>query len=143
MSRSERDPDAGCGGCLAVLFVIGASVAAAMALAALVDPFSWMPPIDDVFADCPPAPEVNGSCDLSDRYPGFWLHVIVNLAYAVTAPVLLGLTVWAVVLLRSARAARFEDAAALERYRAARNELALFGGATAVLAVLPVLLALA
>ena len=85
MSRSEREPGAGCGGCFGLLLVIGAIVAAAMSLAALVDPFSWMPPIGDVFADCPPAAEVGGSCDLEDRYPGFWLHVLVNLAYSAAA----------------------------------------------------------
>ena len=75
----------GCGGCIVLVLVIGAIVAAAMSIAALVDPFSWMPPIGDVFADCPPAVEVNGSCELEDRYPGFWLHVLVNLAYSAAA----------------------------------------------------------
>ena len=57
----------GCGGCIALVLVIGLIVAAAMSIAALIDPFSWMPSIGDVFADCPPAVEVGRSCDLSDR----------------------------------------------------------------------------
>ena len=141
----ERDQQGGggCGGCLVLLLVIGAIVAAAMSLAALVDPFSWMPPIDEMFADCPPAAEVGGSCDLEDRYPGFWLHVLVNVAYSAAAVGLLAALVPAVAELRKARFARFDGGSALERYRAARERLALVAGGTAALAALPLVVALA
>ena len=94
MSSTEQQAGMGCGGCIVLLLVIGAIVAAAMSIAALIDPFSWMPPIREVFADCPRAVEVDGSCDLADRYPGFWLHVLVKLAYSAAAVVLLVLGGW-------------------------------------------------
>ena len=41
----------GCGGLIAILIVIGAIVGAAISLAAIVDPFGWMPPLDVLWAD--------------------------------------------------------------------------------------------
>ena len=129
-------------GCLAWLFGLAVVVAAAMALSALVDPFSWMPPIGDVFADCPPAVEVNGSCELVDRYPGYWVHLLINIAYSVAALVSLVAVKRAVPELRAARVARFDGDAAVERYRAARERLGLVAGVTAALALLPIVVAL-
>ena len=143
MSKSEQQAGVGCGGCFLVVLVLGVVVAAGMALAALVDPFSWMPPLGDVFADCPPAPEVDGSCDLADRYPGFWAHVIANVAYSLTALVLLGALADAVGKLRVLRSARFESVSAVERYRAARQRLAWIAGGTGLVAALPIVVALA
>ena len=142
MSNSRETGGGGCAGCFGLILVLGAVVAAAMSLAALVDPFSWMPPIGDVFADCPPAAEVGGSCDLQDRYPGFWSHVLVNLVYSAAALGLLVALVPAVAELRTARFERFDDAPALERYRASRDRLTLVAGATAALAALPLVVAL-
>ena len=141
MSSTDQQAGMGCGGCFVLLLVIGAIVAAAMSIAALIDPFSWMPPIGDVFADCPPAVEVDGSCELADRYPGFWLHVVINLAYSATAVALLIALVPAVAELREARAARFECTAAVGRYRAARERLANVAVPTAALALLPFVVA--
>ena len=141
MSNTEQQAGMGCGGCIVLVLVIGAIVAAAMSIAALIDPFSWMPPIGDVFADCPPAVEVNGSCELEDRYPGFWLHVLVNLAYSAAAVALLIALVPAVGELRDARVARFDGDAAVERYRAARERLRQIAVPTAALALLPLVVA--
>ena len=142
MSNSRETGGGGCAGCFGLILVLGAVVAAAMSLAALVDPFSWMPPIGEVFADCPPAPEVAGSCDLEDRYPGFWSHVLVNVVYSAAALGLLAALVPAVAELRTARFGRFDGASALERYRASRERLALVAGSTGALAALPVFVAL-
>ena len=141
MSNTDQQAGMGCGGCIVLVLVIGAIVAAAMSIAALIDPFSWMPPIRDVFADCPPAVEVDGSCDLEDRYPGFWLHVVVNLAYSAAAVALLIALVPAVAELRDARVARFDGDAAVERYRAARERLGQVAVPTAALALLPLVVA--
>ena len=141
MSSEGQQAGMGCGGCIALVIVLGVVVAAAMSIAALVDPFSWMPPIGDVFADCPPAVEVDGSCDLQDRYPGFWLHVLVNLAYSAAAVGLLVAMVPAVVELRNARVARFGGDAAVERYRAARERLGAIAVPTAALGLLPLVVA--
>ena len=54
-------------------------VAAAISLAALVDPFDWMP---SVLAT---GLTVTAHCELADRFPGFWWHVVANLAYAALA----------------------------------------------------------
>jgi hypothetical protein len=129
-------------GCLAWVFGLALVVAAAMALSALVDPFSWIPPIADVFADCPPAVEVNGSCELEDRYPGYWLHALINVAYSVAVLVSLVAVKRAVPELRSARVARFDGGAAVERYRASRERLALVAAVTATLALVPIVVAL-
>jgi hypothetical protein len=142
MSNSDQGAGLGCGGCIALVLVLGAIVAAAMSIAALVDPFSWMPPIHDVFADCAPTVEVDGSCDLEDRYPGFWLHVVVNLAYSAAAVGSLVALVPAVAELRQARAARFDGDAAVERYRAARQRLGQIAVPTAALALLPLVVGL-
>ena len=45
MSNTDQQAGMGCGGCIVLVLVIGAIVAAAMSIAALIDPFSWMPPI--------------------------------------------------------------------------------------------------
>jgi hypothetical protein len=141
MSSTDQQAGMGCGGCIVLVLVLGAIVAAAMSIAALIDPFSWMPPIADVFADCPPAVEVDGSCDLQDRYPGFCVHVLVNLAYSAAAVVLLVALVPAVLELREARVARFDGDAAVQRYRAARERLWQLAVPTGALALLPLVVA--
>ena len=97
-----------------------------------------------MFADCPPAVEVDGSCELEDRYPGFWVHVLVNVAYSVgrggACSVALVRAVHGAAQRRAWRGST--AAAALERYRAARERLGLLAGVTAALAVLPIVVAL-
>ena len=69
--------------------------------------------------------------------------MLVNVAYSAAAVGLLGALVPAVTELRGARLARFDRGSALERYRSAREQLALLAGVTAALAALPFVVALA
>ena len=52
----------GCGGLIAILIVIGAIVGAAISLAAIVDPFGWMPSVHAIWADC------DHDCALAQRF---------------------------------------------------------------------------
>lgn len=129
---------------VAVILILAAVVAAVMSIAALVDPFSWLPPVSEIWKDCQDdydTPE--DECELATRFPGFWGHVIVNFAYVVAA---VGLLVWlafAVAGLREARVERFADREALARYGEARQTLALVSALTAGLAALPIIVAFA
>src|SRR3954462_707630 len=92
------------------ILVVGAIIAAVISLAALVDPFNWTPRVDEVWADW------QGDCALGDRFPGFWWHAAVNLAYTAVTVTVAGRFVAAVVQLRKRRVARYdtlEAAAAL------------------------------
>ena len=143
---SEREDGSGCGGCaviIAIFVVIALVIAALISVAALVDPFSWMPPIGDIFGDCNDKLETAADeCDLGTRYPGFWWHVIINLLYALAALVLLLTFAFALPEFRKARSGRFESDAAVERYRQARQTLALLAGLLAGLAAVPIIAAL-
>lgn len=131
---SERRQSDGFGCALFVfLLVVGAVIAAAVSLAAVADPFAWMPPLADVWADCDDdyGTDVD-ECALSKRYDGFWWHTAVNLGYTViTALFLLGFAL-AVAEFREARRERFADATAEERYADAIDELV---GATVLIAI--------
>src|SRR3954469_25837123 len=88
------------GGCLVVflfILVVGAIIAAVISLAALVDPFNWMPRVDAVWADC------EGDCALGDRFAGFCCHAAVNVADAVVTVTVAGRFVAAVAQLRKRR----------------------------------------
>jgi hypothetical protein len=143
---SEREDVGGCGGCLviiAIFVVIALVVAAVISIAALIDPFSWMPPIGDIFGGCSDkAQPAAGECDLGTRYPGFWWHVIINLLYALAALVLLLMLAFALPEFREARSRRFESAAAAKRYGEARRGLALVAGLLGGLAAIPIVAAL-
>lgn len=132
MTSRRDEGSSGCGTCLAVLLVITLVVAAVVSIAALVDPFSWVPPLGAIFGDCH-----TDECALAGRYPGFWLHVVVNFAYALLAIGLLIVLLSTVAGLRRARTARFDDPVALEHYREARGAFALAAAGVAVLAALP------
>jgi hypothetical protein len=134
MSDDAAEGD-GCVGCVIGLVVVGLIVAGLISLAAIVDPFSLMPPVGEVWADC------EGDCDLADRFPGFWLHVVVNLAYTVAALTLTVVFAGAVWRLREARAGRFNDAIDPEDLREAQQVCAGAGVALAVLALAPIVVA--
>lgn len=145
---TEQSQGDGCGsGCavaFVVMLVIGAVIAAAISITALIDPFAWMPPVAEVWEDCSDdwKTEVN-ECDLHQRFPGFWVHAIVNFAYIVAASLALIALAGAVSELRESHPARFESQTTAERYREARDNvggLALLGG---LLAALPIIVALA
>ena len=126
------------------MLVVGAIVAAVISVAALVDPFSSLPPVGEIWEDCQEDYDTPGDdCELSTRFPGFWGNVIASFAYAVVG---VGLLIWlaaAVTALRGARAHRFSSREAAEHYRHARATLTLVGGLLAALAVLPIVVAVA
>ena len=114
-SNRGKDSSGGCGALIAVALVIAAIVAAAISVAALVDPFDWMPSVGAIWADC------DGGCALAQRFPGFWWHVVANLAYAAVAAaaaIRFGRTVGR---LRKTRIARYDSAAAMDEFRAAHR----------------------
>jgi hypothetical protein len=138
MARSSgKSSGGGCAALIAVALVIGAIVAAAMSLAAVVDPFNWMPSVSELWADC------DGDCELAHRFPGFWWHVVANLAFAAGA---LAATVWfgaTVVDLREARAARYDSAHAMDDFRKTRSACANAGMALAALASVSIIVSVA
>src|SRR5947209_19698779 len=113
------------------MLAVAAVVAALISMAALIEPFSWLPPISQVWGHC------DGDCTLAHRFPGFWPHVIVNLAYAAAAAVGLIASAAAASDLRKAHAERFRNQPAVERYVTARSRLIWASAATAGLAALP------
>src|SRR5215210_4693711 len=89
---SSQQEGGGCAALVVLVLVIGAVVAAVISVAALVDPFSWLPPIGEIFGDCDDDYDTSADeCELATRFPGFWGHVIANFAYSVAAA---GLLVW-------------------------------------------------
>ena len=55
---------------IAILVVISLVISASVSVAALVDPFSWMPPIGVIFGDCSDnLGTAADECDLGTRYP--------------------------------------------------------------------------
>ena len=116
MARSSGSSSGGgCGTLIAFVLLVAGIVAAAISLAALVDPFDWMPSVHVIWADC------DGDCELAHRFPGFWWHVIANLAYAALAVVVTIRFLAAVVDVRKTRVTRYADAAAMDAYRAAHS----------------------
>ena len=141
MSGGREQEGSGCAALFVVVLVIAAVVAALISLAALVDPFSWLPPVSEVWGHCQATAE--RSCDLADRFPGFWGHAAANLAYTlVTAGALLFL-VAAVSDLREARHERFGGAEQAEHYADSRHGLIVVASVVAVLAALPIVVAAA
>jgi hypothetical protein len=134
---SSSSGGGGCGGPIAVLLVIGAIVAAAISLAAIVDPLGWMPSLDVLWADC------DGDCALADRFPGFWWHVVVNLAYTALALFVLFGFGSSVAKLRKARLVRYDSAAAMRAFREAHSICQGMAKTLAALAALPLLVAIA
>lgn len=130
----------GCAVFVLVVLVIAIVVAAVVSIAALVDPFSLLPPVGEIWEDCEESFGSN-ECDLHQRYPGFWWHVAANLAYVAITTALLVALVEAVAKLRTTRAARFAGRDAAERYREARGALTSLAAMTAVPAALPVIVA--
>lgn len=141
--KKSEDEATGCA-CFLAILAIALVVAALISLAALIDPFSWMPPVADVWADCEDkfSTERN-ECALENRFPGFWWHAVVNLAYSAVAAVLVVVFVGAVSELREKRIARFADPGAAREYRASRTAFLTAGALLAVTAMLPIVVAAA
>jgi len=145
MSERRRSADAsGCGACFAAVVLLGFVAAALISLAALVDPFSWLAPIDEVWAECDEDLGSPGDeCALENRFPGFWWHAAVNLAYTALALVLTLVFAGGVGDLREKRVARFASAEAATEHAAARQLCLATGAALAAVALLPTVVALA
>jgi hypothetical protein len=137
---ATRNGTQGGGGCLALfllILVIGAIVAAVISLAALIDPFNWMPPVGEIWEDCV------GDCALAHRFPGFWWHAAANLVYAAAAAVGACAFVVTVGELREKRVARYDSAEDADAFAAARTEFLGAGVILAALALLPIVVAIA
>lgn len=146
MSGGEpRGEVSGWGSCMAAVLVIGVVLAALISLAALVDPFSWMPPVGEVWAEC--TGEELGTerdeCALENRFPGFWWHAGVNVLYAAVALGLLVAFAGAVADLRAKRLLRFSSAEAAREHHEAQGLCIGCGMALAAMAVLPLVVAVA
>src|SRR4051794_37562799 len=124
----------GCGVILVGLLVIGLLAAALISLGALVDPFSWMPSVGQIWRDCD---ETRQDCDLAARFPGFWPHLIANLGYVLVAAIALGVLAGDVDLLRRSGHQRFDSAATALRHRTARAALRRSACFAAALAAVP------
>ena len=137
-SRSTRG--SGGGGCLAIvvlLILVALVVMAIISLAALFDPFSWMPTAHQIWEDCA------GDCALAHRFPGFWWHAAGNLLYGaitLTAAFIFGSSV---VELRNARDGRYDSPAADAAFRQAHGDFVAAGSTLGGLALLPLVVALA
>lgn len=142
-ARKQDDDAAGCAACVGFFLALAFAIAAVISLAALVDPFAWMPAVAEVWADCEDEWSTStDECALATRFPGFWVHVVVNLAWAALA-VLAALAAFASAHdAREARQARFDGPAALARWREAREALAAVVAAGLVLAAVPVVVGL-
>jgi hypothetical protein len=137
VSRESRGASAG-GGCVALIaLVIAVSlvVMAIISLAAVVDPFNWMPTAHEIWEDC------DGDCALAHRFPGFWWHMVANLLYAGLA---VAAAVWfgaRVVALRETRTARYDGVAADGAFRDARRDCVQAGTVLGGLALIALLAA--
>jgi hypothetical protein len=132
--------DGGGGGCLALfllILAIAAIVAAVISLAALIDPFDWMPPLGEIWEDC------EGDCALAHRFPGFWWHAAANLVYAVAAAVAACGFVATVVELRGTRVGRYDSTSDAEAFSAGWDACLGAGAILGGLALLPVVVAIA
>jgi hypothetical protein len=135
---SRNQSGCGCATIIAVVLVITLVVVVVTSIAALVDPFSWVPPIRKIFG-CTDNPNTAvNECALSKRYPGLWWHVIVNFVYALAALGLLVSFFRAVGEYRRARSVRFDSDTAVERYKQARQTLIVVAGLLAGLALIPI-----
>ena len=116
MARSSGGSGGGgCGTLIAFVFLVAAIVYAAVSVAALVDPFDWMPSVRAIWADC------EGDCELAHRFPGFWWHVVANLVYAAVAVAVTIRFLASVVDVRKTRVGRYADTAAMHAYRTAHS----------------------
>jgi hypothetical protein len=128
------------GGCVALIAIVIAVALVAMAvisLAALFDPFNWMPTAHQIWDDC------EGDCALAHRFPGVWWYAAANLLYgaiALTATFIFGSTV---LHLREARAARYDSAAADAAFHQAHSDCLAAGSTLAGVALVPIVVALA
>ena len=119
-------------------------IAAAISITALIDPFAWMPPVAEVWEDCSDdwKTDIN-ECDVHQRFPGFWVHASVNFAYTVATSLSLFALAGTIGELRQSRPERFNSQTAAERYGEARDRVAGLALLCGLLAVVPIIFAIA
>jgi hypothetical protein len=138
MASSSGKQTAG-GGCIALvvlMMVVAGIVMGVISLAALIDPFDWMPTVHRIWDDC------SGDCALAHRFPGFWWHAVANLLYAALAVTVAGAFLAAVRDVRGKRVARFDSAADAAAFTAAHEQCVGAGAMLGGLALLPILVAI-
>ena len=126
------------GGCIALVvlvMVVAGIVMGVISLAALIDPFDWMPTVHRIWQDC------SGDCALAHRFPGFWWHAAANLVYAALAVTVAGVFLVAVRDVRGRRVARFNSAADAAAFTGAHEQCVGAGAALGAFALLPILVA--
>lgn len=141
----------GCFGCVVGVLAIAAVFAALISIAALVDPFDWMPSVGEVWADCEEEPRDEGPfdsgedpCDLDVRFPGFYGHAALNLLWTTVTAIALAALIGAAGNLRSARRARFNTGKDFgAEYDKARSELIGLAVIVTVLVAIPLVAVLA
>ena len=139
---ASRKDDVGCVGCFVLLMIVGAVIAALVSLAALVDPFDWLPPVADVWADCDDDYSTDrDECAFEQRYPGFWWHALGNLLYAAAAATSVWVTGAAAADHRQSRLTRYSTYEAMQAYRTKVDTLTGCAAVTAALAALPIAVA--
>lgn len=140
--RTTSPAAPGCWGWFGIVLLVGLVVMALISLAAVVDPFDWLPTASAVWAGCQDDPGIPGSqCALAHRFPGFWEHAIVNLMYDLAAGGAVIALVMSAVDYRTKRATRFDSAVDFSGWREVRDRLRLSTVAVAVLAAVPLIVA--
>lgn len=140
--NNDADGCAGCLGFLAVAFVIALIIGAVISIAALVDPFSWLPSVTEVWED----PDSDGDygfeeAAFKERYPDFGWRVVANVAWTLVAAIALIGFGAAVADFREQQRKRYESEQAAAEYRKRRGALAGAACAVAAMAALPLLIA--
>jgi len=103
-----------------------------------------MPPVGEIWADCDDDYATDrDECALENRFPGFWIHALVNLVYAAVALGLVLMFLGSVADLREKRVARFSSAAAAAEHHSVADQAIGCGVALAAVALLPIVVAIA
>ena len=140
MSNARSSGGGGCCALVALAFVIALVVAAVASAAAIVDPFAWLPSVSELWSHCEDKfATARDECAWANRFPGFWPHMLANLAWAVSAVACAVVVVMAALHVREARRERFDGYQALERYRTVRTGFLRWAVSLSVLAAVPVL----
>jgi hypothetical protein len=134
-STSGKQAGGGCLGLFVLFIAVGLVVMAIISLAALIDPFDWMPTAHDIWKDC------SGDCALAHRFPGFWWHTVANLLYGGVAVAAAAAFFAAVRDVRRTRVARLDSAADAAAFAAAHVQCLGAGAALGGLAVIPIVVA--
>lgn len=127
---------------MGVTLLVALVIAAAMSLAAVVDPFDWFPSFDALWADCSDDLGTGrDDCAYDARFPGFWWHLAANLAWAAAVFGALLFFAGTVAELRRLRTERLASEQAAAEYADALGAATLAGAAVFALGALPIVAA--